>query len=122
MLVTIRIVARTLFFVGVVAVIWLSLTPHDAIPEVDVWDKLGHFLAYAVLAVFGGWAFWAHRTEVAVGVLLVAYGCILEIAQIYNPGRSGTVEDAIADGFGAMFGVGIVRILRRYFTKWVVGV
>ena len=62
MVVTIRIVVRTLFFVGVIAVAWLSLAPHDAIPEVDIWDKLGHFLAYAALAVFGGLAFSAGRT------------------------------------------------------------
>ena len=68
---TIKIVARTLFFVGVIAVAWLSLAPHDAIPEVDVWDKLGHFLAYAVLAVLGGFTFSAGRTGVTVCVLLM---------------------------------------------------
>ena len=122
MVLTIRNVARTLLFFGVIAVAWLSLAPHDAIPEVDVWDKLGHFSAYAVLAMCGGLAFPTGRAEVAVGVLIVAYGCILEIAQLYIPGRSGTVEDAIADGLGVMVGVGIVRILRRIFAKWVVGV
>ena len=122
MVVTIRIVARAFFFLGVIAVAWLSLAPQDTIPDVETWDKLRHFLAYAMLAVFGGLAYWARRIEVAMGVLLVAYGCILEIARIYVPGRSGTIEDAIADGHGAMFGVGIVRILRRYFTKRVVGV
>ena len=82
MVVTIRIVARTIFFLGVIAVTWLSLAPQDTIPDVEIWDKLGHFLAYAVLAVLGGLAYWARRIEVAVGVLLVAYGCMLEIAQI----------------------------------------
>ena len=57
MRVTIKIFARTLFFVGVIAVAWLSLAPQDALPEVDIWDKLGHFLAYAVLGVFCGVAY-----------------------------------------------------------------
>ncbi len=80
MVVTIRIVARAFFFLGVIAVAWLSLAPQDSILDVEFWDKLDHFLAYAVLAVFGGLAYWARRIEVAMGVLLVAYGCILEIA------------------------------------------
>ncbi len=105
-----------------IAVAWLSPTPQDGVPEVDIWDKLGHFLVYAVLAVFGGLAYWARGIEVAVGVLLVAYGCILEIAQINIPGRSGTVEDALANALGAMVGVVIVRILRRNFAKRDVGV
>ncbi len=63
MAVTIIIVARTLFFVGVIAVAWLSLAPQDTIPDVAIWDKRGHFLAYAVLAVLGGLAYWARRIE-----------------------------------------------------------
>ncbi len=91
-------------------------------PEIELWDKLGHFLAYAVLAVGGGMAFLPRRTEVAVGVLLIAYGCIFEIAQVYIPGKSGTIADAIADGLGVVAGMVIVRILRRCFTKQAVGV
>ena len=104
-----------------IAVAWLSLAPHDAIPEVDVWDKLVHFLVYAALAVFGGFAFSAGRTGVTVGVLLITYGCMLEIAQIYVPGRSGTVADAIADGLGVLSGMFIVRILRTILTTELIG-
>ncbi len=49
----------------------------------------------------------------------VAYGCILELAQVYIPGRSGTIEDALADGLGVMIGMGIVRVLRWRFSSTI---
>ena len=119
MVVTIRNVARTLFFVGVIAVAWLSLAPQDAVPEIDLWDKLQHFVAYAVLAFCGGFAFSPGRSELAVSILLVAYGCILELAQVYIPGRSGTIEDALADGLGVMIGMAIVRVWRWRFSSTI---
>ena len=79
MLVTIRIVAPMLFFLGVIAVAWLSLAPQDAVPAVDLWDKLGHFLAYAVLAVCGGMAFSNRRTEINVGVSPIASWCLKSV-------------------------------------------
>jgi len=122
MSVAIKVIARVLLPVGVVAVGLLSLIPPDAVPAVNLWDKLAHFLAYAMLALCGGFAFSAHRTEIALGALLIGFGCILEIAQIYIPGRSGSIADAIANGLGVVAGMVIVQFLRRRFTKPVVGV
>ena len=122
MSVAIKVIARVLLPVGVVAVGLLSLIPPDAVPVVNLWDKLAHFLAYAMLALCGGFAFSAHRTEIALGALLIGCGCILEIAQIYIPGRSGSIADAIANGLGVVAGMVIVQFLRRRFTKPVVGV
>ncbi len=122
MSVAIKVIARVLFPVGVVAVGLLSLIPPYAVPVVNLWDKLAHFLAYAMLALCGGFAFSAHRTEIALGALLIGCGCILEIAQIYIPGRSGSIADAIANGLGVVAGMVIVQFLRGRFTKPVVGV
>ena len=121
MVMAIRTVAWALFFLGVIAVGWLSLAPQDAVPEVGRWDKLGHFLAYAVLAICGGVAFSPGRSEISVGVALIAYGCILEIAQLYIPGRSEIVADAIANGIGVVAGMIIVRTLRRILSEKVMG-
>jgi VanZ family protein len=118
MVATSRYVARTLFIVGVIAVAW-SLAASDAMPEVDIWDKLGHFLAYASLALCGCLAFSIGRAQVVVGVSLVAYGCVLEIGQTFIPGRSGSIQDAIANALGVMFAIVLVRVMRWYFVKGV---
>ena len=53
----VRKLAKITFFVGLVAVIILSLLPHETVPETGMWDKLNHALAYGVLARLGdAWA------------------------------------------------------------------
>ncbi len=115
----IRVAARVLVSFGAIAVAWLSLAPQDAVPEIDLWDKLKHFAAYAVLACCGGFAFSPSQGELKLGILLFAYGCILEFAQVYIPGRSGNIEDALADGLGVMVGMGIVRVSRRRISSTI---
>ena len=53
----VRKLAKIAFFIGLVAVIALSLLPQEILPETDTWDKLNHALAYGVLAVLGGFGF-----------------------------------------------------------------
>jgi VanZ family protein len=70
-------------------------------PDVDGFDKVAHFGAYAVL----GWLLVraADRSllPLAVGALLgVLYGASDEIHQMYVPGRSPDVRDWFADAAG----------------------
>ncbi len=53
----VRKLAKTAFFIGLVAVVALSLLPQETLPETGMWDKLNHSLAYGVLAVLGGLGF-----------------------------------------------------------------
>ena len=95
-------------------VLWLSsLTPQE-LPEAAfiAWDKVNHFLAYAV----GGWLAagamrlsWplapvAGRIVLAV-VLVAAFGIVDESLQALTPGRTGgDIGDWIADVLGAVAG------------------
>lgn len=90
-----------------------SLTPQE-LPEAAFlfWDKVNHFLAYAV----GGWlAACALRVSkprarttklLVLAVLLVAaFGVFDEAVQTLTPGRSGAdVDDWVADALGATAG------------------
>ena len=40
----VRTLAKTGFFIGLVAVISLSLLPHESVPETGLWDKWNHAL------------------------------------------------------------------------------
>lgn len=97
-------------------IMWLSsLTPHE-LPDAAfiAWDKVNHFLAYAV----GGWLAAgavrlsrplspvAGRIVLAV-VLIAVFGILDEALQTLTPGRTGgDIGDWIADILGA--GVGAV--------------
>ena len=90
-----------------------SLTP-DKLPSAAfvTWDKLNHFIAFAV----GGWlAASALRTSrpsarpagllVLAVLLLSAFGAFDETIQLVTPGRTGAdLHDWIADFLGAAAG------------------
>ena len=108
-------------------ILWLSsLTPQE-LPDAAfiAWDKINHFLAYAV----GGWlaagavrlsrplAPVAGRIVLAV-VLVAAFGIVDETLQALTPGRTGgDIGDWIADvlgaGAGAMASIPTQRRLHR---------
>ena len=101
----IRRIARLSFTIGVVPVTWLSLTPQDALPEIDIWDKLQHVMAYTALAVCGAVGFLGRRPLLMIGVGLIVLGCSLEAAQSAVPGRDPSIGDAIADIVGVALGL-----------------
>jgi len=100
----VRKLAKITFFVGLMAVISLSLLPQESLPETSMWDKLNHALAYGVLAVLGGLGFkgWWSLLMVAIG--LVVLGAGLELAQSFIPDRTGSVYDALANFVGIAIG------------------
>ncbi len=101
----IRKVARFSFTIGVLAVTWLSLTPQDALPEIDMWDKLQHAVTYAALAICGAVGFLGRRPLLIVSLGLIVLGRSLEAAQIAVPGRDPSIGDAIANIAGIALGL-----------------
>ena len=100
----IRKLATFAFFIGLVAVIALSLLPQDTLPETGMWDKLNHALAYGALAVLGGFGFKGWRSLPMVGIGLVVLGAGLELAQSVIPYRDGSITDALANFIGVAIG------------------
>jgi len=92
------------------AIAVLSLVPDpETITPVTVWDKLGHAVAYAALALALGYAMaasrWAGPAVLVAGVALpVAYGALLELLQLLTPPRSGEAADVLANLAGALAG------------------
>ena len=48
---------RIVFFVGLLALVVLSVLPQEAVPHTGLSDEATHTVAYAVLALAGGIAF-----------------------------------------------------------------
>ncbi len=109
----IRKIARLSFTIGVIAVTWLSLTPRDALPGIDMWDKSQHLMTYAVLAICGAVGFLGRRPRLIVGVGLIVLGCGLEVAQAAVPGRNPSIGDAVANFAGITLGLATAWIADR---------
>ena len=104
---------RTSFTIGVLAVTWLSLTPQDALPEINMWDKLQHAMTYAVLAICVAVGFLARRPRLIIGIGLIVLGCSLELAQAAVPGRDPSIGDAVANIAGVALGLAAAWIGNR---------
>lgn len=97
----------------------LSLIPQPPEPpfDVDHFDKIGHFAAYAVLAFLIMWGATRNGNSIGPEILLFAlilssaYGIVIEIFQYFIPGRHACAVDAVFNMAGAFFGVLAGRIL-----------
>ena len=94
-----------------------------AVPE---GDKVGHFLAYALLAAWAVWIFRDARGHRRAAVALFALGIAIEIAQgTLTTDRMMDARDALADGAGVLAGwwlalrwPGLLQALeRRVFAR-----
>ena len=104
---------------GVVTVTIGSLRPELSIPGPEEASWLAHFVAYSRSG--GDWRFRFSGARAASSGRrpeLVALGVAIEFAQLYVPGRYGTVDDGIVDLCGVAVGCGLSLWLRR---RWSAG-
>ncbi len=103
--------ARAAFWLGVAGLTVASVLPADAMPRLDLWDKLQHVLSYAAVAALGGAGYLATRSRLFVALGLIALGALLEVAQIYVPGRMGEFGDGVANAIGVVAGIAAASLL-----------
>lgn len=105
---------QALLLVLLVVVAWLALTPKPP-PEVTLgWDKLNHGSAFVALA-FCAWLGLGANTwrRVLALVALLAYGGLIEVAQLFVPGRFGEWADLLADAVGLAVGAALAWLVLR---------
>ena len=109
---------RAVLLVLVVVVGYLALTPT---PPRDVtlgWDKLNHGAAFAALALSGCLGFRATRTAMLrVTLALIAYGGLIEVVQLFVPGRSSEWGDLLADVVGVAAGALLSTWMRAHLRR-----
>jgi len=95
---------------------YMSLDNKYPKPMESLFRKVGslalHGLGYFLLAILFGWAFMAKTKREALLALLAAfcYGFVLEIAQLYVPGREFSGADILVNLAGAAVGATTILI------------
>lgn len=98
----------------------VSLIPVNMMDDLNNWeinDKLGHFVAYGILALCAMFAAPTWRVRLAAGGAMGLYGAFLEVLQSFMGwDRQGSWGDIAADLTGVLFGgllaLAVVRVLR----------
>lgn len=101
--------------VGIVITI-LSLLPPSSGVEVQVNDKVGHFLAYGVWMINLGLLFnKSHYWKIIASIL--GFSCLMEFFQSFIPGREVSIYDLLANTIGALIGTGILLLTKSHIMK-----
>ncbi len=97
--------------------------PGSDLPNMHVSDKIEHFSAYFILAVLLNLAMMFQNKYLLIKrkawlftlLIILSYGALDEIHQLFIPGRDCELLDWVSDSSGSLLGVGLVRILIIYF-------
>lgn len=112
-----------LWCLGIAALVVLSLMPGPPMPDFEDSDKVGHFLAYFLLAAGAVQLFARWSSLLGAGIALVLLGIGMEYAQgAFTDYRVLDARDALANTLGVIAGLGtrltplrdlVLRIDRR---------
>ena len=106
-----RIVIRTLAWIGITAIVILTVVPAVDRPVTGAGQVLEHFSAYALVA--GVFAI-GYRLSLTWLMLLAFLFCgLTELMQIPLPTRHARISDFIIDLAGAWFGIGVVLFINE---------
>jgi len=106
---------RLVWLAALAAVIVGSVLPAQStamslIDHVGINDKVEHFTAYAILAALTSLERFRCRRLRATIASLFLLGVLLELAQLFSPGRTCDWHDLLANSCGILAGVVLVRI------------
>ena len=94
--------ARLLLALALMIVTYMALTPAPGPVQEAVNDKLGHALAFALLALLVHASWPQHHFGWRMALPLLAYGLAIECAQYFIPNRFFSLLDLLADGTGIL--------------------
>ncbi len=96
-----------LWCLGIAALVVLSLMPGPPMPDFEDSDKVGHFLAYGLLAAGAVQLFARWSSLLGAGLGLVLLGIGMEYAQgAFTDYRVLDARDALANTIGVIAGLG----------------
>lgn len=108
---------RVILILLIACIAVLALMPVPP-PDLDIgWDKLNHLVAFTSLAFAATLSSPAsRRTRVWLLVALLGFGGLIEVFQLFVPGRSAEWADLMADAAGIAFGAMVASCLLGVLT------
>lgn len=110
-----RVFCVAQFYLLLTIYTYLGLTPHPGNSVLIFNDLLMHFTGYTVAAFSISfarpqWALWQRAT------LLAIYSFAIEVGQHFNPPRTFSMADMVANSGGVIFGLCAVLLLTKYVS------
>jgi VanZ family protein len=103
------IILRIIAWLLTAAVTFATLGPARLRPHSDLGQDGEHALAFVLVGLAFGLAYTRHRLLTA-GIAVVLIG-VLEMLQLWMPGRHARLEDFIVDALAACAGIAVAAML-----------
>lgn len=105
---------KSLWAVGVITIVALSVLPSDQIPDVgDISDKIKHFAAYAGVGFLGMIAASSNKHRIWLVIAMIAFGLVMEGVQYFLPTRQFELLDGVANTLGVLSALGAYYVYNR---------
>ena len=108
---------RLILAISIVVISILSIQHLEVEPSVNLNDKLLHFSCFLYLTIIS----WLSRIiykELWLYVIVLGYGILIEIVQIYIPYRSFEFLDIFADFLGVLAGSFLINFFKDLYPKY----
>lgn len=109
--------ARLVLGLSLLLITGMALTPTPGEIQQSVNDKLGHVVAFLLLAFLVHASWPGLRFGWRQASALLGYGVALEIAQYFIPSRSFSVLDMLADSAGIALYILLIPFVRILLLK-----
>ena len=112
------IASRLLLFLALVVITYLATAEINDLIAGDINDKLGHLLAFYLLAILTDLSFPERTFDFTKWMPLFLYGLVIEIIQYHLPSRMFSLLDLTADAIGlSIYWCSIPILIRLSFLK-----
>lgn len=105
----------------VTLVIYLSVTSHPPLPDVELpyFDKIGHLSAYFAMMGWFSQLYHLKKQRIIFALSFIALGVALEFVQSFDPARMAEFADMVANTSGVVIALLITRMsaFRRVLLK-----
>jgi len=99
------LIMRGVAIIFALAVLAVSLEPGGVQSQVQYMDKVLHAVVYGILTFITGLA-WPQLRKIILFIVAVGYGGLIEVLQgLMSQGRTASIWDGVANGFGALIGL-----------------
>ena len=109
--------SRIVLGISIVLISILSIQEIEVESSIDLSDKFIHFSCFLYLSIIS----WLSRIiykELWLYVIVLAYGILIEIVQIYIPYRSFEFLDIFADFLGIVAGSFFINFFKDLYPKY----
>lgn len=108
-----KIVARVLAWIGIAAIVVLSVVPAAYRPVTGAGQVVEHFTSYALVA--GAFAIGYRLSLTHLLLLALFFCCLVELMQVPWPTRHARIDDLLIDVIGAGSGIGLAILGSKLF-------